>query len=84
MIEILGDIKGVVCLVDDILVNGKTQEEHDQQLMAVLTHLSKAGITLGIEKCEINKWSTGIKFLGQLVDEDGVKPDPVKFLLFSR
>ena len=28
--EILGDIEGVVCLVDDILVSRKTQEEHDQ------------------------------------------------------
>ena len=57
-------------------MSGKTQEEHDQRLMAVLTRLSKAGITLGIEKCEINKRS--VKFLGQLVDEDGVKPDPSK------
>ena len=80
MTEILGDIEGVVCLVDDILVSGKTQEEHDQWLMAVLTRLSKAGITLGIEKCEINKQS--VKFLGQLVDEDRVKPDPN--MLFSR
>ena len=76
MTEILGDIEGVVCLVDDILVSGKIQEEHDQRLTAVLTCLSKAGITLGIEKCEINKWS--VKFLGQLVDEDGIKPDPSK------
>ena len=76
MTEILGDIEGVVCLVDDILVSGKTQEEHDQRLMAVLTRLSKAGITLSIEKCEINKRS--VKFLGQLVDEDRVKPDPNK------
>ena len=44
MTEILGDIEGVVCLVDDILVSGKTQEEHDQRLMAVLTRLSKAGM----------------------------------------
>ena len=29
-----------------------------------------------IEKCEINKQS--VKFLGQLVDEDGVKPDSSK------
>ena len=51
--------------MDDILVSRKNQEEHDQGLMAVLTRLSKAGITLGIEKREINKRS--VKFLGQLV-----------------
>lgn len=40
--------------------------------MVVLTRLSKAGITLGLEKCECQV------FFGQLVDKDGVKPDPNK------
>ena len=76
MTEVVGDIEGVVCLVDDILVSGKTQEEHDQRLVTVLSRLNDAGITLGSEKCEINK--TSVRFLGQLVDETGVKPDPEK------
>ena len=76
MTEILGDIPGVVCLVDDILVTGRTQAEHDSRLRNVLTRLSKAGLTLGREKCEINKRS--VKFVGQLVDELGVRPDPEK------
>ena len=67
---------GVVCLVEDVLVYGKTQEEHDQQLKAVLRCLSEAGLTLSLEKCEFSK--RRIKFLGQLVDETGVKPDPDK------
>ena len=73
MTEILGDIPGVICLVDDILV---TQAEHDSRLKIVLTCLSKAGLTLGREKCEFNKKS--VKFMGQLVDESGVRPDPEK------
>jgi hypothetical protein len=76
MTEILGDIPGVVCLVDDVLVTGKTQAEHDGRLKIVLTRLSKAGLTLGREKCEFNKRS--VKFQGQLVDESGVRPDPEK------
>ena len=69
MTEILGDIPGVVCLVDDILITGRTQAEHDSRLRNVLTRLSKAGLTLGREKCEINKRS--VKLVGQLVDEIG-------------
>ena len=46
MMEILGDIPGVVCLVDDVLVTGTTQPEHDSRLKIVLTRLSKAGLTL--------------------------------------
>ena len=71
MSEILSELDGVVCLVDDVLVCGKTQEEHDQWLKAVLRCLSEAGLTLSREKCEFNK--RRIKFPEQLVDETGVQ-----------
>lgn len=74
MTEILGGLGGVIGQVDDILISGKTQEEHDQRLMAVLSRLQKAGLTLGLEKCKINK--PRVKFLGQLIDHTGVRPDP--------
>ena len=76
MSEILRDLDGVVRLVDDVLVYGRTQQEHDQRLKAVLKRLSEAGLTFSLENCEFNKKQ--IKFLGQLVDETGVKPDPDK------
>ena len=41
MTEILGDIEGVVCLVDNVLVSGKTQEEHDQRLLEVLSRIKR-------------------------------------------
>ena len=36
MSEILGDMEGVVCLIDDVLIHGHTQEEHDERLLKVL------------------------------------------------
>ena len=36
MSEILTDLPGVVCQMDDILVFGETQDEHDKHLKAVL------------------------------------------------
>ena len=76
MNEILGDIEGTVCLIDDILIYGETQAEHDQRLLSVLNHISEAGLTLNKEKCVFN--TTSIKFLGQLIDSTGVKADPEK------
>ena len=35
MSELLQDLEGVVCLIDDILIYGKTREEHDARLTAV-------------------------------------------------
>ena len=76
MNEILGNIEGAVCLIDDVLVHRKTQSEHDQRLLAVLNRISEAGLTLNKEKCVFN--TTSIKFLGQLIDCNGVKTDPEK------
>ena len=76
MNEILVNTEGAVCLIDDVLVYGSTQSEHDQRLLKVLKKLSEAGLTLNKEKCVFN--ATSIKFLGQLVDSTGVKADPDK------
>ena len=39
MSKILQGLNGVVCLVDDILVYGNTQEQHNIHLMAVLQRI---------------------------------------------
>ena len=76
MSKLLSDLEGVVCLIDDILIHGESQEEHDYRLTAVLKRLSEAGQTLSKEKCQFS--TKRVKFLGQLVDEEGLKPDPEK------
>ena len=74
--QMSGGLWGVVCFVGSILVYRKMQEEHDQQLKAVLKHLSKVDLTLSTGKCEFSK--RHIKFLVQLVDDTGVKLDSDK------
>ena len=76
MSEVLQDLEGVVCLIDDILIYGKTQEKHDKCLTAALHKIAEAGITLNEEKCEISQ--NKVKFLGQIVDSNGIHPDPGK------
>ena len=76
MYEILSGLKGVVCLIDDVLIHGTTQEEHDENLLAVLNRIQEAGLTLNKDKCIFSTKS--IKFLGQVVDANGIKPDPDK------
>ena len=55
MAEILQDIEGAVCLMGNVLVHGKSQEEHDRQLMVALQKLQEAGLTLNQKKCEFSK-----------------------------
>ena len=76
MSEILTDLPGVVCQMDDILVFGKTQDEHDKHLKAVLKQIEEANVTLSPQKCEFSK--TKLTFLGHIIDADGIRADPEK------
>ena len=74
--QILENLKGVICLMDDILVFGTNQQEHDCRLEAVLGRLQEAGVTLNKEKCLFSK--RRIKFLGHVIDSHGISSDPDK------
>jgi hypothetical protein len=63
-------------MVDDILVSGCSQEQHDQRLDATLQRISKAGVTLNVNKCVFSQPS--VHFLGHIVDAQGIRPDPEK------
>ena len=72
MMAILDGLQGVVCQMDDVLVFCSTHAEHNMQLNAV----HKTGATLNAEKCEFSH--KRVKFLGHVVDGNGIKPDHEK------
>ncbi|XP_064468421.1 uncharacterized protein K02A2.6-like [Ornithodoros turicata] len=76
MLRILEGLEGTSCHMDDILIYGKDQAEHDQRLEAVLKTLAKAGVTLNPQKCQFRK--TRIEFLGHILDAEGISADPAK------
>ena len=63
-------------MMDDVLVYGATQEEHDLRLKKVLQWIQDSGMTLNAEKCKFS--CNRVKFLGHIVDEIGIHPDPEK------
>ena len=62
--------------MDDIVVYGCTEDDHDSRLDIVLKKLLSAGITLNKEKCSLNQ--TEIVFLGQIIGAKDVRADPQK------
>ena len=76
MSKCLRDLDGVVCLMNDVLVHGKTVSEHDERLAKVLQIIQKVGMTLNKDKCQFSQKS--IMFLGQLTDSSGIRPDSRK------
>lgn len=78
MNEILLGLVPSRCLVyiDDILVFGHTWEAFTQNLKAVLHRLATNGILLNFRKCSFGDTQT--EFLGNIVDEQGFRPNPNK------
>lgn len=76
MCKILQGLGGVVCMMDDILVVGRTKQEHDERLARVLESLEEAGLTLNKEKCEFGV--SEVRFLGHILNREGIRVDPDK------
>lgn len=76
MTNVLSGINGVLCLMDDVLVFGKDKIEHDERPTNVLKRIAAAGATLNPQKYEFGKHQ--LKFLGHLIDRDGIRADPDK------
>lgn len=69
-------LEGLEGLMDDVLVFGDDQKQHDSRLTKVLERIESVGVTLNPDKCKLNKSS--IKFLGHCIDKDGIRIDPGK------
>ena len=68
--------KGTVGIADDIVVFGKSEEEHDRHLTEMLNRCRTTGLKLNPDKCKIKQRK--IKFYGVICGEEGVQPDPTK------
>ena len=70
MYELFGDIDGVLIYMDDVIVFGKSESEHDDTLKTVLDRIKAAGLKLNKKKCEFKKQS--LEFLGHYISHKGV------------
>ena len=70
--ETLGGISGVLNASDDILVYGKSPEEHDKNLQQVLLRLREKGLTLNKKKCVFGRGN--LKYLGYIFSKEGARP----------
>jgi len=62
---------GILAYMDDILVYGITEEEHDERVKEVLKRLTANGLAVSPEKCV---WKTQeVEFLGYIIGREGVK-----------
>ena len=76
MDQILEKCPGVIGIHDDVVIYGKTREEHDSNLVNFLNVCQEEGLTLNGKKLELRKEE--ITFFGALFTKEGMRPDPKK------
>jgi hypothetical protein len=76
MEQLLEDIQGVRVFVDDIVIWGNSEMEHDDRLEEVLGKIKQAGLKLNKKKCQFKQQE--IVYLGEKIGVKGVEPDTEK------
>ena len=67
----------ICCIfIDDIIVYGRTYEEHLKNLQLIFQRTREANLKLCPNKCEFFKRK--VKYIGHVVSEEGVEIDPSK------
>ena len=62
--------------MDDVIVYGKSAEEHDDNVQNTCQVIKESGLKLNKEKCEIKK--NKLTYFGHVLSAEGVSPDPEK------
>ena len=81
MEETLRGVSGCVVFLDDICVSGSNKVEHIKNLREVLNRLRNMGLTVKLSKCRFLQDS--VKYLGFIINKDGLRPDPEKLEAIS-
>ncbi|GET02908.1 pol polyprotein [Rhizophagus clarus] len=78
MDKVLGNLKEkfVMVYLDNIIIYSKTFQEHLQHIEEVFDKIRQANFRLKAEKCHFG--AKELQFLGHVVGEEGIKPDPEK------
>ena len=71
-----GDISGALPVFDDIIIGGKSEEEHDLILRKVLRRARERNIEFNRDKIQFRV--NQVKDMGEVVCELGFSPDPEK------
>ena len=76
MEEEFGDLEGVEIVVDDILVWGENETQHDARVKALLARVKASGLKLNAKKSVMR--SDKVEYVGHVISSEGVSPSPAR------
>ena len=71
------NLQNTYAYIDDIIIGGSTQAEHDLHLDAFMSAAAQYGITINKDKCRFSVSS--VPYLGNIISGRSFKPDPERF-----
>ncbi|KAL3114325.1 hypothetical protein niasHT_011726 [Heterodera trifolii] len=72
----ISDFEFATAYLDDVIIVGKSMEEHSKQLEEVFSRFQEWGFRVKLEKRSF--FQDEIKYLRQIIDKNGQRPDPAK------
>ncbi|XP_076546690.1 uncharacterized protein LOC143305763 [Osmia lignaria lignaria] len=76
MNQVISGLENAHVFIDDMVVFSSSLREHEIKVKKLLNRLREFGLTLQIDKCEFLRKE--VTYLGHILTENGVKPDPRK------
>ena len=76
--KIVRGLSNVEVFMDDIVVHSPSLESHVAHLQNLLERLEGHGISINFEKCRFA--ANKVKYLGLIVDDQGIRPDTTNIL----
>ncbi|XP_055909310.1 uncharacterized protein K02A2.6-like [Eupeodes corollae] len=74
--QLTSDIDFCTSYLDDIIVSGRTDDEHLHNLQILLERLERHGLRCRLEKCQFAK--SEINYLGHIIDAAGICPSEAR------
>ena len=74
MEEVISNLPGVETIMDDVLVWGETEAEHDRNLLGFLERAREVNLKLRKGKCQFKVKE--VPYIGHLLTQQGLMPNP--------
>ena len=76
MSGVLSGLEGCEVIMDDIIVWGRDETQHDERLALILKRIEDSGMQVNKEKCQLKKKE--VKYFGHMVSAKGIQPSTEK------
>ena len=79
--NIFVELDGICIYIDDILVFGKTEAQHDERLLVALKRDQESGLKLSLDKSQFKKKS--VRYLGYTLTDEGISINSEKIKMIA-